>query len=118
MTKSLYVNPSEVNDSDLIATKLAALLEMKPGDIKEKVEAGGQFIWMKRMIEPAVTKKIQEVIKENNIKGLGFIEESKRYYPNDTLAAHVLGFVGTDDIGLDGLEMVLDKKIKRKMLSK
>lgn len=115
MTKSLYANPSEIKDADQAAGALASLLGMKPEDIKEKLVAGGQFIWIKRMIEPAVAKQLQAVIKENDIKGLAFLEESKRYYPNDTLAAQVLGFVGTDDIGLDGLEMTLDKKIKGTM---
>ena len=112
MTKSLYANPSEIKEPDQIAGVLASLLEMKPEDIKEKLVLGGQFIWIKRMIEPNVAQNIQAVIKEYDMKGLAFLEESKRYYPNDTLAAQVLGFVGTDDIGLDGLEMTLDKKIK------
>lgn len=116
MTKSLYVNPSEVKDADQIAEKLAILLEMKPEDIKNKLTAGGQFIWIKRMLEPAVSDQIVALIKQHDLKGLGFVEESKRYYPNDTLAAQVLGFVGTDDIGLDGLEMALDKIIKGNLL--
>lgn len=112
MTKSLYANPSEIKDADQVAGVLANALAMKPEDIKEKLLAGGQFIWIKRMMEPAIAQQLQALIKEYDIKGLGFLEESKRYYPNDTLAAQVLGFVGTDDIGLDGLEMVLDKTIK------
>ena len=114
MTKSLYANPSEIRDADNVALVLATLLEMKPEDIKERLLVGGQFIWIKRMIEPDVAKQVKEVIKQYDIKGLAFLEESKRYYPNDTLAAQVLGFVGTDDIGLDGLEMALDKTIKGK----
>ena len=116
MTKSLYVNPSEVKDVDQIAEKLAILLEMKTEDIKSKLKNGGQFVWIKRMLEPAVSDQIVALIKQHDLKGLGFVEESKRYYPNDTLAAQVLGFVGTDDIGLDGLEMALDKIIKGNLL--
>ena len=115
MTKSLYANPSEIKDSDQVAGALTSLLGMSAEDIKNKLAAGGQFIWIKRMIEPAVAQKLQAVIKEYDIKGLGFLEESKRYYPNDSLAAQVLGFVGTDDIGLDGMEMALDKTIKGKL---
>jgi len=115
MTKSLYANPSVVKDADQIAGALTDLLGMSPEDIKGKLSAGGQFIWIKRMMEPAVGQRIQDVIKQYDIKGLGFLEESKRYYPNDTLAAQVLGFVGTDDIGLDGMEMALDKTIKGKL---
>lgn len=114
LTKSLYANPSEVKDPDAIVPLLATLLEMKPEDVREKLTTGGQFVWLKRMIEPAMVQKLQAAIKEADIKGLGFLEESKRYYPNDNLAAQVLGFVGTDDIGLDGMEMALDKIIKGK----
>jgi len=115
ITKSLYANPSEIKDADQVAEALAILLEMKPEIIKKKLTAGGQFIWIKRMIEPATAQKVQAVIKESDMKGLGFLEESKRYYPNDSLAAQVLGFVGIDDNGLDGMEMALDKTIRGKL---
>jgi stage V sporulation protein D (sporulation-specific penicillin-binding protein) len=118
MTKSLYADPIEIKDPESVIPVLAPLLEMKPEDIREKLAVGGHFIWLKRMIEPAVAQQIQAAIKEHNIKGLAFLEESKRYYPNDTLAAQVLGFVGTDDIGLDGMEMALDKIIKGKSMEK
>ena len=114
LTKSLYADPSEIKDPDEIVSLLSTLLEMNPVDLREKLTTGGRFIWIKRMIEPVVAQKIQAVIKEADIKGLVFLEESKRYYPNDNLAAQVLGFVGTDDIGLDGMEMALDKVIKGK----
>jgi stage V sporulation protein D (sporulation-specific penicillin-binding protein) len=114
LTKSLYADPLEIKDPEAVVPILASLLEMKPEEIQEKLASGGHFIWLKRMIEPAVAQQIQAAIKEHNIKGLAFLEESKRYYPNDTLAAQVLGFVGTDDIGLDGMEMALDKIIKGK----
>lgn len=112
MTKSLYANPAEIKEIDPVAEKLAIVLGMSSESIKEKLTAGGQFIWIKRMLEPAVFQKVVALIKQDDIKGLGFLEESKRYYPNDTLAAQVLGFVGTDDVGLEGLEMKLDKIIK------
>ncbi|GMA99864.1 penicillin-binding transpeptidase domain-containing protein [Pelosinus sp. IPA-1] len=114
LTKSLYADPSEIKDPDAIVSLLSTLLEMNPVDLREKLTTGGRFIWIKRMIEPVVAQKIQAVIKEADIKGLVFLEESKRYYPNDNLAAQVLGFVGTDDIGLDGMEMALDNVIKGK----
>ncbi len=116
MTKSLYADPAEIKDGDKVAGILGAILGMRSEDIKEKLAGGGRFIWIKRMLEPAVFQQIQAAIKEYEIKGLGFLDESKRYYPNDTLAAQVLGFVGTDDIGLDGMELALDKIIKGTLL--
>lgn len=112
LAKSLYANPSEIKDPDEVAALLAPLVGMEAADIKERVTGGGHFIWLKRTLEPETAERVADLIKEHNLKGLAFIEESKRYYPNDNLAAQVLGFVGTDDIGLDGLEMALDGTIK------
>lgn len=113
LTKSLYADPAQLSpDIDTIAALLAPVLDLKPEQIKEQLSGGGRFVWIQRMMEPERVKKLNAVIKDHDIKGLGFLEESKRYYPNDSLAAQVLGFVGTDDVGLDGIELVMDKLIK------
>lgn len=113
LTKSLYADPAQLSpDVDTIAALLSPILDLKSEQIKEQLSGGGRFVWIQRMIEPELVKKLNAVIKEHDIKGLGFLEESKRYYPNDSLAAQVLGFVGTDDVGLDGIELVMDKLIK------
>lgn len=113
VTKSLYVNPRELNkDVDQLAALLAGPLETSVAEVREKLASEAYFIWMKRMLEPAASQQIAALIKEQDIQGLGFVEESKRYYPNDMLAAQILGFVGMDDVGLSGLEMALDGVIK------
>lgn len=116
MNKSLYANPQEIKDADTLAELLAPILGIKPADIKERLIPGASFVWLKRTMEPEAAKAVAALIKENQLSGLGFVEESKRYYPNDELAAQVLGFVGTDDIGLEGIEMALDKTIKGREL--
>lgn len=113
VTKSLYANPTEVGDNiDKTAEVLAGPLGVKPEYIKERLKWGGCFVWLKRTLDPPVAQNVIALIKENNLKGLYFKEESKRYYPNEVLGAQVLGFVGTDDVGLNGIEMTFDKKIK------
>ncbi|MDR3562291.1 MAG: penicillin-binding transpeptidase domain-containing protein [Negativicutes bacterium] len=113
LTKSLYVNPQQFDkDPGVVASQLAPILGMKPEEIRSTLMAPGSFIWLKRTLEPDAAARVVALIKEQNIRGLDFVEESKRYYPNNRLAAHVLGFVGTDDIGLDGVEMTMDKTIK------
>ena len=112
LNKSLYADPQEVKDADELARLLAPVLGMTQADIKERMQESARFSWIKRTLEPEAAKAVAQLIKENQLTGLGFIEESKRYYPNDNLAAQVLGFVGTDDVGLEGLEMSLDKEIK------
>ncbi|MDF2571169.1 MAG: spoVD 3 [Sporomusa sp.] len=116
MTKSLYANPREIKDADALAGLLAPVLGINQANIKERLVTGASFIWIKRTLEPAQAKAVVDLIKEHDLTGLGFVEESKRYYPNDSLAAQVLGFVGTDDVGLEGIEMALDKTIKGREL--
>lgn len=117
LTKSLYANPQHLNKDPVdVANMLAPLLGMKAEEISGKLAEPAGFIWLKRMLEPDVAQKITALIKEHNIRGLEFVEESKRYYPNNCLAAHVLGFVGIDDVGLSGVEMTMDKTIKGVLL--
>ncbi len=116
LTKSLYADPGMLKpDKESVAAVLAPVLGMNVGVLQEALGREGHFVWLKRMLDADVSQKVAELIEKNNIKGLGFIEESKRYYPNDMLAAHVLGFVGTDDVGLEGMELALDNVIKGKL---
>lgn len=116
MTKSLYADPREIKDADVLANLLAPILGVNAANIKERLSNGASFVWLKRTLEPEQAAAVSALIKEQHLTGLGFVEESKRYYPNDSLAAQVLGFVGTDDVGLDGIEMSLDKTIKGRKL--
>ena len=112
LNKSLYADPQEVKDAEELSVLLAPVLGVTPADIKERLTEGARFVWLKRTLEPDVSKAVSAIITEHQLTGLGFIEESKRYYPNDKLAAQILGFVGIDDVGLEGIEMSLDKVIK------
>ncbi len=116
MAKSLYASPDEINqDPQWIAKLLEPVLKMPVAAIKARLMAGGSFVWLRRTIDAELAEKVQKIIQENKVKGLHFLEESKRYYPNDDLAAHVLGFVGTDDVGLNGIETTLDRQIKGRL---
>ncbi|HWR31794.1 MAG TPA: penicillin-binding transpeptidase domain-containing protein [Negativicutes bacterium] len=112
MAKSLYANPREVKDPDVLAKKLAPLLQMDESVLRERLKVKGAFIWLKRTLEPAEYQRVADVITKEKIRGLDFQEESRRVYPNDMLAAHILGFVGTDDKGLTGIEMAMDSTIR------
>ncbi|MHC1761354.1 MAG: penicillin-binding protein [Negativicutes bacterium] len=112
MAKSLYANPREVRDPDKLAKQLAPLLKMDENVLRDRLKVKGAFIWLKRTLEPAEYQQVSEVITREKIRGLEFQEESRRVYPNDMLAAHILGFVGTDDKGLTGIEMAMDAAIR------
>ena len=112
MTKSLFVDPSCVQDADDLAAKLAPLINVPEDEIKEDIAQGGGFVWVKRRLEQTETAAVKRLIRDEGYNCLNFRDEAKRYYPNDMLAANVLGFVGTDDRGLDGIEQEFDSQIK------
>lgn len=113
MTKSLFVDPNHVEDAAQLAKDLAPLVGKTEQEILDDIAVGGGFSWVKRRLEQSEYEAIRALIREKGYAVcLGFRDEAKRYYPNDVLAANVLGFVGTDDKGLDGIEQALDKYIK------
>src|SRR5438093_7242163 len=74
----------------------------------EAKDANKKFIWIVRRLEMERAGKLDAL----NLDGVYSRKEPKRYYPNDSLAAHVLGFVGTDEIGLSGVEQYYNDKIR------
>ncbi len=119
LNKSLYVNPHDmarinekkVEGTDhqrLAAELLAPLLKTTVNDLYQTFTTDRYFVWLARTIEPQEYEVIKKAIKDNKLRGLYFLDESKRYYPHGSLAAHILGFVGTEDQGLEGLELTYD----------
>ncbi len=116
MTKSLFIDPNHVYDEhrpEDIAADIAPLIGLTEQDILDDIAVGGGFVWVKRRLEHDEYEAVRAVIRAKGYSDcLGFQNEAKRYYPNDALAANVLGFVGIDDKGLDGVEQALDPLLK------
>ena len=126
MTGSLYADPEMMQDEQdeknkqtvqrdvrrLSADLLAPVLKTDAQKLYGIFTGGGRFVWLKRTMEPKEAAQVQKIIKDNDLKGLHFLEESKRYYTKKRAAAQILGFIGTDDKGLSGLEYQLDDVLK------
>ncbi len=83
---------------------MADILNLDAKQLKNKLNNNRDFVWIKRRLSP---KQINSV-KDLNVTGLGFVTENRRYYPEKHLAANLLGFVGMDNQGLEGLEKYYD----------
>jgi cell division protein FtsI/penicillin-binding protein 2 len=109
---SLYANPKMMKPDDKARAVevLSATLGMDKSLLRERLNRDKYFVWIVRKMP----QEQYESIKPSKIKGLEFIKESKRFYPNQSLAAHVIGFAGVDNNGLEGMEMHLNHYLKGK----
>jgi cell division protein FtsI (penicillin-binding protein 3) len=116
LADSVYAVPSEIAERgdpagdakrQALANALAKVVHSDPTDrftsahqIAARLNASRNFAWIARKLEPAEIARVKAL----NLKGVYFQQEFKRFYPNSQLAAQVLGYVGTDDNGLGGME--------------
>ncbi|MFH0809224.1 MAG: penicillin-binding transpeptidase domain-containing protein [Pseudomonadota bacterium] len=98
--QSLYADPFRVKDAPRTAAALAGALQLPEQGVLASLTKGTSFVWLKRLLTEAEAKRVEQL----RLPGVGTLPESKRHYPNGTLAAHVLGFAGRDAHGLEGLE--------------
>jgi cell division protein FtsI (penicillin-binding protein 3) len=111
---TIYAVPTEIDHAADAAKKIcAALGDCDAKDRQSIAERLGQkraFAYVKRQVTPDQAERVAAL----NLDGIGFIKESKRFYPNKELAAHLLGWVGIDNKGLSGLEHTYDPQIRGK----
>lgn len=106
---SLYADPSIIKNKRQVSRQLSKHLNMSSELVFKKIrDSKRRFTWIERRIEP----KRMEKIKALKIRGLSFVEEWKRVYPNENLMNQVIGFLGSEGQGLEGLELFYEKDLK------
>ncbi|MFH1360076.1 MAG: penicillin-binding transpeptidase domain-containing protein [Candidatus Omnitrophota bacterium] len=107
---SLYAKPRmmTLQDKEKAIDELSRLLHLKESYLNDRLDRNKYFIWLARKLSPDDMQKIKDL----QLHGLDFLKESKRFYPNQSLGMHVLGFVGMDHHGLEALELLFDRQLK------
>ena len=109
---TIYAVPSEIEDPSSAAAALCgALGDCRKDDRTElasRLGRGGQFAYVRRKATPEQARRVAAL----ELQGVGFRKEDRRFYPHKELAAHLLGYVGTDNDGLGGIEATYDRLIK------
>lgn len=122
---TVYITPNGIKtlkDRDkaekirkLIAENLSSILEMDYEKIYDYTGKNSYYVIVKKKIEKSTADSVRKFISDNKkleiTRYVGLDETTKRYYPNDTLASAVLGFVGDDDQGLAGIESYYDNDL-------
>ena len=109
---SIFAVPSELGENrQAAATMLSRIVHLDPTEnftsehqMLARFNASHNFAWVARRVDPETAERVKEL----NLKGVYSQTEFKRFYPNGDLLAQVLGYVGSDDAGLGGLEAKFD----------
>lgn len=107
---SVYASPQDMKpyEKDIVARQVAKTLNIDIASVRDRLRRRKAFVWLARKITPEQS----DTLKKLDIKGIGFIKESKRSYPNNYLSSHLMGFAGLDNDGLEGLEAYCDSYLR------
>src|SRR5688572_209919 len=106
---SVAATPYLISDPLQVAKRVAPLLGEEEGDVLAALSRKDTgFVWLARKLPVDRAKRVEKL----GIEGLDFVEESVREYPRKFLASQLLGFTGTDNTGLAGLEHQHDKELR------
>jgi len=104
---SVWVDPSRVENPEAMANQLSKVLEIDPKALVRSMDSAREFVWVARLLDPPQAAAVREL----NLSGVGYLKESKRYYPMRQLASQVVGFAGVDSRGLEGLEGIYNELV-------
>jgi len=98
-----------ITDINLISTELAAILDMTPADIHNRITSSeSNFLYLKRQIDDSSARRLSALIAEKKIRGVMVQPIVGRVYPEGNLASQVIGFVGDRNKGLEGIEFIFN----------
>lgn len=104
---SVYVDLKQLKgepDRKMAAETLSPLLGLNQSELLRKLSGSSSFLWLKRKLDPMASQAVNEAVAKNKLHGVAVQKETQRFYPNNSLAAHLIGFVDAYDKGLAGVE--------------
>jgi cell division protein FtsI (penicillin-binding protein 3) len=102
--QSLFACPEAISNKEKVIKKIQPILNLDYDYLRDRLYREKSFVWLGRKLQADIVKQIKAL----NIKGLGFVKEARRAYPNRYLGSHIIGFAGLDNVGLEGLELAYD----------
>ena len=112
--ETVSINPGNIakEDKEKVAKKLSEIFELDYEKVLKKVSKRSSIETIAKKVEKEKTDELRKWIeRENIITGINIDEDTKRYYPNNNLASQIIGFCGSDNQGLDGIEAKYDSTL-------
>ena len=111
--ETVTINPVNIEQKEKVAKALAEIFELDYDTVLKKVKKKTSIETIAKKVDREKTNKLRNWMNENNINtGINIDEDTKRYYPYNNLASQVIGFCGSDNQGLEGLEAMYENELK------
>ncbi len=115
--ETISITPKNVRQNskqspEEIARNMAEILGLESETVLAKINKNSNFEYIKRKVEKDQADALREYVNKYNLDGIKFSEDTKRYYPYGNFASQVIGFVGSDNKGLEGIEMVYNEHLE------
>ncbi len=113
--ETITVNPVNIakEDKEKVATALTNIFNLDYETVLKRVTKRSSIETIIKKVDKEKADELRIWMKDNNItKGINIDEDTKRYYPYNNLASQIIGFCGSDNQGLDGIEAIYDKELK------
>lgn len=117
--ETIFISPKQILEDEqnvqLIASELSRILDVSyEGVIEKAADTKSQYKTIKTKVEQETANAVRASIEAYELSGIYIVPDTKRYYPYSSLAAHVIGFVGDDNYGLEGIEALYDSQLSGK----
>ncbi|MEG1008659.1 MAG: penicillin-binding transpeptidase domain-containing protein [Clostridia bacterium] len=111
-TSKITIIPASVKNKEEVGKKLSEILELNIDEVMSKLNKKSSQETIYTKLDADKTSKVLKYISENDVEGIKVDEDTKRIYPYSEMLSHTLGFVGTDNQGLSGIEAMYEKELK------
>ena len=110
--RSVYADPAILRREDprgAALAKVSRALGLDIAAVKKKLARSSRFAFLARRVSPAEADAVERIVKDQKLRGVALVVETRRYYPRVELASQLLGVVGDDGNGLEGIELAADE---------
>ena len=107
--RTVVADASLITDPDDAASVMAQPLGLDEADLRQKLASGRRYMVLKKEVPEAVAMQLQNRLEVRGVRGIVFEQDAERIYPAGTMACHVVGFMSSDHVGVQGIEAQEDQ---------
>jgi cell division protein FtsI (penicillin-binding protein 3)/stage V sporulation protein D (sporulation-specific penicillin-binding protein) len=110
--RTVVADASVIADVDDAAAVLAGPLGLDQEDVRAKLATGRRYIVLKKDVPDALAREIENRLEVRSIRGINFLQDQERIYPNGAMGCHIVGFMNGEHAGVQGIEYEEDQYLR------